>query len=199
MLGVAEPRVPNPVEPDVPAFRLNEAQEARPRETVDPAEDQPMLRVLITATAAAALLGAPALAQAQQHPSMTAIDADSLKWGPLQPPGFDAGMEIAVMHGDPSVADAPYTVRLRFSDGYRFPAHYHPNAENVTVLSGRFLLGMGRSEGGQLTTYMPGDYIHIPATQPHYGGTRGATVIQLHGVGPFEVLLANPVATRPDR
>lgn len=129
---------------------------------------------------------------------MAATDADSLQWGPIQPTGFDAGMEIAVIHGDPAVADAPYTLRLRFPDGYRFPAHYHPKAENLTVLSGRLLLRMGRSEGGELTTYMPGDYIHIPGTQPHYGGAAGATVIQLHGEGPFEVLLANPVATTPN-
>lgn len=154
-----------------------------------------MLRVLIAASATAALLAAPPRATAQEKHDMKATAAKSLEWSPIQPTGFKPGTEIAVIHGDPAVADQPYTVRLRFPDGYRFPAHFHPKAENVTVLSGTFLLRMGATESGELTTYMPGDYLHIPATQPHWGGARGTTVIQLHGEGPFEILLAKPAAS----
>lgn len=158
-----------------------------------------MFRVLIAATAAAALLGVPPHATAQDKHDMKATTEKSLEWSPIQPPGFTAGMEIAVIHGDPAAADQPYTVRLKFKDGYRFPAHFHPKAENVTVLSGTFLLRMGATESGELTTYMPGDYLHIPPMQPHWGGARGATVLQLHGEGPFEILLANPAASGSSR
>jgi quercetin dioxygenase-like cupin family protein len=153
-----------------------------------------MLRTLTAAIVVAGLLWVPPHATAQDH-DMKATTAKSLEWSPIQPPGFSPGMEIAVIHGDPAVADQPYTVRLKFQDGYRFPAHYHPKAENVTVLSGTFLLRMGATESGELTTYMPGDYLHIPATQPHWGGTRGATVVQLHGEGPFQIMLAKPAAS----
>jgi quercetin dioxygenase-like cupin family protein len=64
--------------------------------------------------------------------------AAALQWAPIQPEGFAPGMEIAVLSGDPAVADQTYTIRLRFKDGYRFPAHYHPKTENLTVLRGRF-------------------------------------------------------------
>lgn len=158
-----------------------------------------MLRVLITAIAAAALLGVPPHATAQDKHDMKATAATSLEWSPIQPPGFNPGTEIVVIHGDPSVPDKPYTLRLRFPDGYRFPAHYHPKAENLTVLSGTFLLRMGATESGELKAYMPGDYLHVPATQPHWGGARGTTVIQLHGEGPFEILLANPAASGSSR
>jgi quercetin dioxygenase-like cupin family protein len=151
-----------------------------------------MIRFIATATVATALLGAPGLVFAQDAHSMSATRTASLEWAPIQPPGFDAGMEFAVVLGDPSAADQPYTLRLSFPDGYRFPAHYHPNAENVTVLSGTFLLGMGATVTDEVTAYEPGDYLHVPATKPHYGGARGATVIQLHGVGPFDILLADP-------
>ncbi|HSJ63500.1 MAG TPA: cupin domain-containing protein [Gemmatimonadaceae bacterium] len=156
-----------------------------------------MLRVLSAATAAVALLGVPVLAAAQGQHSMTAKSAAALEWSPIQPTGFDPGMEITVIEGDPEAADKPYTLRLRLKDGYRFPAHYHPKAENVTVLSGTFLLAMGSTPSDQLKTYAPGDFLHIPPSQPHYGGARGVTVIQLHGDGPFEIILAKPAKTRP--
>lgn len=157
-------------------------------------ENLPMLRALMAATAAA-IVAIPVCAGAQEKHMMQPTKAASLSWSPIQPPGFDAGMQIAVIHGDPAAADKPYTVRLRFPDGYRFPAHYHPKAENVTVLSGTFLLSMGDTANEMLTSYAPGDYLFIPPEQPHYGGVKGATVIQLHGEGPFEIKLAKPSAT----
>jgi hypothetical protein len=36
---------------------------------------------------------------------------------------------------------------------------------------------------------MPGDYLRIEGKHPHFGGAKGATVIQLHGQGPFTIEL----------
>lgn len=116
-----------------------------------------------------------------------------LTWVDMDVPGFAPGMKMAALNGDPSVADQLYTLRLKFPDGYRFPAHYHPKAENLTVLSGTFLLEMGPKETGAFTKYVPGDYLFIPPTMPHSGGATGETVIQLHGVGPFDIMLVKPV------
>lgn len=149
-----------------------------------------MLRVCIAAIVAAALLGVPARTGAQAKHAMITKSATSLEWSPIQPAGFDAGMEIAVLEGDPAAANQSYTLRLRFKDGYRFPAHYHPNAENLSVLSGTLLLRMGATDDGEMKEYAPGDFLHIPATEPHSGGARGVTVIQLHGQGPFDIMLA---------
>jgi quercetin dioxygenase-like cupin family protein len=89
-------------------------------------------------------------------------------------------------------ASGPYVVRLAFPDGYRFPAHWHPQAENVTVLNGTLLLGMGAEEDpAAMTEYPPGSYLHIPAENVHYGGAKGETVLQLNGEAPFEINLAN--------
>ena len=124
------------------------------------------------------------------------IEAAKLEWNPLELPGFDPGLNLAVVQGDPSVADQPYTIRLRFPDGYKFPAHFHPNAENLTVLSGTFQLGHGKvRDDAALQTYRPGDYLFIPGGMAHYGGVQGETVIQLHGIGPFDVRLAQPDAS----
>jgi quercetin dioxygenase-like cupin family protein len=121
---------------------------------------------------------------------MEILASSALKWGPLEVPGFKPGIEIAVIHGDPS-KETDYTVRLRFPDAYAFPAHWHPNGEHVTVLRGSFLLGMGEKEDkAQLKTYAPGDFLYIPAKMAHFGEVKGVTEIQLHGMGPFQVMLA---------
>jgi quercetin dioxygenase-like cupin family protein len=156
------------------------------------------IRVLAPAVLALALSSGalraqtPGAAPTQRTDSMSVVRGTSVKWGPLEVPGFKPGLELGVLAGDPG-KPAPYTVRLRFPAGYVFPAHYHPNAENITVISGRFLLGMGeQSDGKKQKTYAPGDYLYIPAEMPHFGRVEGPTIVQLHGMGPFEVKLVQP-------
>jgi len=120
--------------------------------------------------------------------------ASGLSWSDFPRPGFDPGMKLAVLHGDPSKSGS-YTIRLQFPAGYRFPVHWHPTAENLTVVSGTFLLGMGNTANwNALRTYAPGDYLYIPPRHAHFGGSgaQGLTVIQLHGQGPFQLILGAP-------
>lgn len=132
----------------------------------------------------------PATAQDAQTADMFDVDAEGLTWNDIEVPGFLPGMQIAAISGDPSVADEPYTLRLLFPDGYVFPPHWHPRAENVTVLEGTFLLAMGETfDRDELKSYAPGDYLYIAAENPHFGGAEGRTVIQLHGIGPFDILV----------
>src|SRR5881398_821659 len=66
-----------------------------------------------------------------------------IKWGPA-PAIFPAGAQMAVMQGDPS-GNGLFTVRLRLPDGYRIAPHTHPTDEHVTVVSGTFAVGMGKT------------------------------------------------------
>lgn len=143
--------------------------------------------------AVAALLALSAdRAQAQEGAAgsmaMSDVAAADLAYEDIEVPGFAPGMKIATIHGDFTVEDEPYTLRLAFPDGYMFPPHWHPRAENVTVLEGTFLLAMGEAfDEGALESYEPGDYLFIAAENPHFGGAEGRTVIQLHGIGPFDI------------
>ena len=145
------------------------------------------------------LLAVPAAVTAQQPVSskesgMAAVTASSLKWGPADIPGFVPGMEMAVVAGDPSKPE-PYTLRLRFPKDYVFPAHWHPQTENLTVLEGKFVLGMGsKTDKTMLKEYERGDFLTLPGNQPHFGGAKGDnTVIQLHGVGPFGITVTEEI------
>lgn len=113
-------------------------------------------------------------------------------WSDLVVPGFAAGAKLAVIHGDPG-GTGDYTVRLQFPDGYEFPPHWHPMGEHITVLSGVFRLGMGGTvNSSAIREYQAGDFLYVPGRMPHFGGARGATVVQLHGNGPFAINLGAP-------
>jgi quercetin dioxygenase-like cupin family protein len=116
-----------------------------------------------------------------------------LTWSDFKPEGFDPGMKLAVLEGDPG-AKGHYVIRLQFPAGYRFPVHWHPGVENLTVVSGPFQLAMGNTaDWNALKTYAPGDFIYIPPRHAHFGGSGAApSVIQLHGEGPFQLVLGAP-------
>jgi uncharacterized protein (TIGR02246 family) len=117
-----------------------------------------------------------------------------LTWSDFKPEGFDPGMKLAVLEGDPG-AKGPYVIRLQFPAGYRFPVHWHPGIENLTVVSGPFQLAHGNTaDWNALKTYAPGDFLYIPPRHAHFGGSAasGASVIQLHGEGPFQLVLGAP-------
>lgn len=148
--------------------------------------------LFLMAFTTAALAQETSDASADASESTKIVLNDDLEWADIQPEGFGPGMQVAALSGDPSVADEPYVLRLSFEDGYRIPAHFHPKAENVTVVSGTFMLAMGEKEDdSRLQSYSPGDYLYIPGEHPHYGTVEGETVIQLHGMGPFEIRLAD--------
>lgn len=130
-------------------------------------------------------------------PVLTACDDSA---GPSDPsfdfqPGpasFPPGSEIAVLQGDPSQA-VPYTVRVRFPDGYQLPPHFHPTDEQVTVVSGTFLVGMGDVvDLESVVTLGPGGFITAPASAHHFAVARGRTTVQVHGLGPFAITYVNP-------
>ena len=135
---------------------------------------------------------------AAQAPSATAetrqahvVTPDQLNWGPA-PAILPAGARLAVLEGDPSKA-GPYTMRLSMPAGYRIPPHFHEADEHVTVISGALQVGMGDTfEEGKLTALSPGTFGVIPPGIRHFARADKATVIQLHGVGPWGLTYVNP-------
>lgn len=120
---------------------------------------------------------------------MSLAPPESLKWRQIRP-----GNEMAVVYGDPSKAGELYAVRFRFADGFKVPAHWHPQDEHATVLQGTLLLGMGKKwDAEQLTTTMTaGTYVFVPKEMPHFALAKGETILQAHGIGPFQIIYANP-------
>ena len=121
----------------------------------------------------------------------TMIDASQLKWGPA-PPALPAGAEVAVLDGDPSKPGA-FALRIKFPDGYTVQPHWHPTTENLVVLNGTLMVGVGdKFDEGTMHALAAGGYSKMPAKTNHYVRAKGETMIQLYGVGPFVITYVNP-------
>lgn len=120
------------------------------------------------------------------------INGDQVKWGPA-PPNVPPGAQLAVISGDPSQVGQPYTIRLKMPDGYKVPAHFHPADEAATVISGTFNLGMGdKLDMSKTQALQPGGFAVAPAGMRHFAWTKGETVVQINGNGPFAITYVNP-------
>jgi quercetin dioxygenase-like cupin family protein len=151
------------------------------------------MRYALLLLAAILPLGALAAQESQSpsaKPQAHVITPPDLQWGPA-PAILPAGARLAVLEGDPSKA-GPFTMRLEMPAGYRIPPHFHQVDEHVTVISGAFQVGMGDTfDASKLTTLLPGAFGVIPPGMRHFARADKASVIQLHGVGPWDLTYVN--------
>lgn len=132
----------------------------------------------------------PLSAVAQHSGHHQAVRAADLKWAPV--PTLPKGAQISVIEG-PLTQAGPFTLRLKLPANYQIPPHTHPAVERVTVLSGTFNVGMGEKFNRSGTQALrAGDIIIMQPGTPHYGWTKGETVVQLHGTGPWGITYVNP-------
>lgn len=119
------------------------------------------------------------------------VNANAMKWGPV-PPMLPKGAQIAIVSGDP-FKDGLYVVRLKMPAGYKIPAHNHPTTEYVTVISGRFNLGMGdKLDKSKSIELKAGGFGEAPAKMNHYAWAGSDAIVQVHGQGPFAITYVNP-------
>jgi quercetin dioxygenase-like cupin family protein len=130
-------------------------------------------------------------AEETQSTDMRLYPATSIEWK-QGPAAIPAGAKMAVLEGDPSKEGA-FVIRFQFPDGYHVPPHTHPKTERVTVISGTLELATGealdRASAKKLTT---GSFGYWPAGMKHAAWAEGETVIQLHGIGPWQINYVNP-------
>jgi hypothetical protein len=139
----------------------------------------------------AVLVGPLAGGQHADEAKHIKVKPDAVKWGPA-PPGLPAGAQAAVLTGDPT-KNGPHVIRVKFPDGYKVPAHWHPVDENVTVIQGALLIGEGEKfDESKLDELPAGSYMRMPKTMRHFARMKGETILQLHGTEPFEITYVNP-------
>jgi anti-sigma factor ChrR (cupin superfamily) len=116
-----------------------------------------------------------------------------LKWTPVM-----KGCDLAQVSGDPNAEGSPFVIRLRCADGTKIPAHWHPTDENVTVLKGTFLVAMGETfDESKLQPMNVGNFMTVPKEMRHFAMSRGDSIVQVHGAGPFKVNWVNPAEVAP--
>jgi quercetin dioxygenase-like cupin family protein len=117
---------------------------------------------------------------------------DGIPYGP--PPAFVApGAQLAVLEGNPGASSGDYTVRLKMPAGYRIAPHWHPQRENVTVISGTFKVGMGdHFDESKMGTFPAGSFAYLDPDMHHYAMAAGEVVVQVHGTAPLQFNYVNP-------
>ena len=117
--------------------------------------------------------------------------ADAVKWGPA-PPSLPPGAQAAVLLGSPA-KEGPFVLRLKFPAGFIIPPHRHSKDEFVTVISGKFAIASGEKvDRASLKPLPPASFVHLPAGMPHYASAEGETIVQINGIGPFDVIYVDP-------
>ncbi len=120
------------------------------------------------------------------------VHSAAVQWGPA-PPDLPPGAQAAVLVGDPSKPGVPFVLRAKLPDGYKVPPHWHPTQENVTVLAGTLLVGTGEKfDPSTMEELTAGSLMSMNATVRHCVMAKGEAVLQIHGLGPFEVNYVNP-------
>jgi quercetin dioxygenase-like cupin family protein len=135
-----------------------------------------------------ALSALPARAADKHH---TVVAAEDVTWGP-GPPTLPSGAQLAVLFGSPA-EEGPFVIRLKFPAGYDVPPHWHSKDEHVTVIAGAFGMGAGEALDRDAAPLLAaGSFVGIPARMPHYAWTDQETVVQINGMGPFDINYVNP-------
>jgi quercetin dioxygenase-like cupin family protein len=136
------------------------------------------------AVALAIIVAGASLALAQGDTMQpVAVTPVEMKWtaqGGLASPG----MEQLNLVGDPS-KPGPYTLRLKFPKGYRIAPHTHPDAREVTIISGIYATGYGdKFDEAALKVLPAGSFYTEPANVPHFIEIKEDVVLQVSGKGP---------------
>ena len=97
-----------------------------------------------------------------QEPALAYTFKDTkLEWGPC-PDFIPKGCEIAVLHGDPTKANAD--IFFKVPANFRIPNHWHTSAERMVLVSGELHVTY---EGQSTTVLKPGMYAYGPARVAH--------------------------------
>src|SRR6059036_2531551 len=136
-------------------------------------------------------LTVPALAADNMTNRPSVFSPAEIAWKP-GPASLPPGAMMAVLEGDPA-AEGPFVLRVKFPDKYRIQPHWHPKTERVTVMAGALHLGMGEKFDAAATQSLPaGTFGHWPAQMRHFAWVEGETILQLHGIGPWQIVYVNP-------
>ncbi len=148
------------------------------------------MRRILAATAIAASIGLLGAAAFAAVPSVKAVivPGSDVKYKPGT--GALKGTEVAVLAGDPTKKGSHYAIRLKLPDGTKFPPHAHAELEQVTVISGTLLLGLGDTmDMSKGTPLGPGSFLEMPPNVHHWAAAKGETIVELHGIGPETMVM----------
>ena len=96
--------------------------------------------------------------------------------------------DVEILYGDPEVPQQPFVMRIHELPGSVVPPHTHPVDENITVVQGTWYFGLGDVfDPNGLKELKTGSYAFAPAGVSMFGFCPEGAIVQIHGIGPFEI------------
>ena len=150
-----------------------------------------MRKAIIIAGLAWTILGAPAIAAAEDGVHHVTFEASEIPWRPDLNDAV-AGAKVALLYGNPS-REGVFVIRLVLPKGWRRAPHTHPQPEIITVLSGSLLIGHGAvTNASDEQRVGSGGFSALPPEMIHYAHVDEDTVIQISTTGPWSIKYVNP-------
>jgi len=121
---------------------------------------------------------------AVDNPPFVRITPADVHWQDL-PDGH--GVQMAILHGDPTKAGGTYVIRVKFPPHLMDSPHWHPHDRYVTVLQGMWYTGTGDTfDLARAVPLKPGSFMFHPAKATHWDGSAGdePVIVQISGEGP---------------
>ncbi len=134
------------------------------------------------AAAAALLVFVPRAFAAEDAEGFVTITPADIQF---QPNPAGSGPDIAVIYGDPTKPGF-YVIRARFKPGVMSQPHYHPGDRHVTVISGTWWAGTGKTfDPNKTVPLAAGSYMMHPAGKVHFDGAKDVeAIVEIKGIGP---------------
>jgi quercetin dioxygenase-like cupin family protein len=147
-----------------------------------------MRRMQFIIIAGVAIASAAMAEKAETHKVVLPQD---IKWVSA-PPSLPAGAEAAVLYGDPA-KEGMFVLRIKAPKGYKIAPHTHPKPEVITVISGKFNLGMGSKADRAIAESLPaGSFSAMPPGVAHYVFVDEDSVVQINATGPWGIDYLDP-------
>jgi hypothetical protein len=103
------------------------------------------------------------------------------------------GQSYQILSGDPTKPGEPFVIRIHNYENQIVPPHWHPEDEHIVLIKGRWFIAEGdRFDRSLLRELAVGDYVSMPKGMRHFGWSKTESVVQVHGIGPFKINLADP-------
>ena len=130
--------------------------------------------------------------------ALPAVAAEKFVANPLgfkwdeKPAYLPKGAKVARLSGDPS-QPGPFAVMIKLPANYKWPAHWHTNDQQFTIVGGRLYVGRGDKPDASATEIAKaGSYFYMPAKTHYYAYTRTNVMFQVHGMGPLDFNYVDP-------
>ncbi|MHB1949210.1 MAG: cupin domain-containing protein [Gammaproteobacteria bacterium] len=155
----------------------------------------PIRKIILSLSLLAVTMIGAQFAQADQdaegnYVAPEVITPDTLQWGSFD--AFPPGAQAAILTGDPR-ENGYFMIRVKIPPHYKIPPNWQTVKVYATVLEGSYSIGVGNKFNPKTGKTLPSTgSVIIPANTHLYYWSNNGAVLEIHGIGPWDIHYVNP-------